>query len=88
MVAEKQPELLSSNLTGKSIVVSGSFGSPRRRKELEELVTLHGAKLAGSVTSKTDYVVAGENMGPEKRQKAVKLGIPVISETEFLEMLL
>jgi DNA ligase (NAD+) len=87
MVADKQPELLSSNLSGKSIVVSGSFGSSKRRKELEEMVVMHGAKLAGSVTSKTDYVVAGENMGPEKRQKALKLGIPVISEDEFLEML-
>jgi len=87
MVAEKQPELLSSNLAGKSIVVSGSFGSPKRRKELEELVVMHGAKLAGGVTSKTDYVVAGENMGPEKRQKAFSLNIPVISESEFLEML-
>jgi DNA ligase (NAD+) len=48
---------------------------------------MHGARLAGSVTSKTDYVVAGENMGPEKRQKALKLGIPVISEDEFLLML-
>jgi DNA ligase (NAD+) len=88
MVADKQPELLSTNLSGKSIVVSGSFGSSKRRKELEEMVAMHGAKLAGGVTSKTDFVVAGENMGPEKRQKALTLGIPVISEAEFLEMLL
>jgi len=88
MVADKQPDLLSTNLQGKSIVVSGSFGSSKRRKELEEMVVMHGAKLAGGVTSKTDYVVAGENMGPEKRQKAIKLGIPVINEAEFLEMLL
>lgn len=87
MVADKQPELLSSNLSGKSIVVSGSFGSSKRRKELEEWVAMHGAKLSGSVTAKTDFVVAGENMGPEKRQKALKLGIPVISEAEFLEMI-
>ena len=87
MVAEKQPDLVSSNLEGKSIVVSGSFGSSKRRKELEEMVVMNGARLAGSVTSKTDFVVAGENMGPEKRQKALKLGIPVISEDEFLEML-
>ncbi len=87
MVADKQPELLSSSLAGKSIVVSGSFGSPRRRKELEEMVVMHGAKLAGGVTAKTDFVVAGENMGPEKRQKAEKLGIPVISEDDFLRML-
>ena len=87
MVAEKQPELISSNLTGKSIVVSGSFGSSKRRKELEEMVSMHGAKLSGGVTSKTDFVVAGENMGPEKRQKALKFGVRVISEEEFLEML-
>ena len=87
MVADKQPDLLSSNLAGKSIVVSGSFGSSKRRKELEEMVSMHGAKLSGSVTSRTDYVVAGENMGPEKRQKAISLGIPVISENEFLQML-
>ena len=87
MVSEKKPDLLSTSLTGKSIVVSGSFGSPGRRRELEELVVLHGAKLAGSVTSKTDFVVAGENMGPEKRQKAINLGKPVISEAEFIEML-
>jgi len=88
MVADKQPDLLSTNLSGKSIVVSGSFGSSKRRKELEEMVAMHGAKLSGGVTSKTDFVVAGDNMGPEKRQKALKLGIPVFSEAEFLEMLL
>ena len=87
MVAEKQAELASTNLVGKSIVVSGSFGSSKRRKELEEMVAMNGAKLSGGVTSKTDFVVAGENMGPEKRQKAVSLGIPVITEAEFLEML-
>jgi DNA ligase (NAD+) len=87
LVAEKQPELASESLAGKSIVVSGSFGSPKRRKELEEMVAMNGAKLAGSVTAKTSFVVAGENMGPEKRQKADKLGIPVLTEVEFLEIL-
>ena len=87
MKIEKQPELASSTLVGKNIVVTGSFGSPKRRKELEELVIMNSAKLSGSVTSKTSFVVAGENMGPEKRQKALNLGIPVISEGEFIEML-
>lgn len=87
MESGKQAELLSDSLSGKSIVVSGSFGSSQRRKELEELVNRHGAKLSGSVTSKTDIVVAGENMGPEKRQKALKFNIPVVSEMEFLAML-
>ena len=88
MVAEKQPDLISTNLSGKSIVVSGSFGTSKRRKDLEEMVIMHGAKLSGGVTSKTDFVVAGENMGPEKRQKAMKLGIPVITEAEFLDLLI
>lgn len=79
--------LLSTHLEGKSIVVTGSFGSPQRRKELEELVVNHGAKLSASVSSKTSLVVAGENMGPEKRQKAIKLNIPVVSEEDFLAML-
>ncbi len=87
MVAEKQPDLIHSSITGKNIVVTGSFGSSDRRKELEGLVNSHGAKLSGGVTSKTDFVVAGEKMGPEKRQKALNLGIPVITEAEFLEML-
>lgn len=87
MAVEKQPELLSTLLNGKSIVISGSFGSPGRRKELEELVVQNGAKLSAGVTSKTNFVVAGENMGPEKRQKALNLGIPIITEPEFIEML-
>lgn len=87
MILEKQPDIITSAITGKSIVVTGSFGSPKRRKELEELVIQHGARLAGSVTSKTDFVVAGENMGPEKRLKAQNLGIKVISEAEFIAMM-
>lgn len=80
-------QVLSEKLKGKTVVVSGSFGSPKRRKDLEELVQLHSAKLSGSVTSKTDFIVAGENMGPEKLQKALKLNIPVLSEADFMTMI-
>ena len=87
MKLETEDVQLSDRLAGKTIVVSGSFGSPQRRKEIEELAVLHGAKLAGSVTSKTSLIVAGENMGPEKRQKALKFGIAIISEPQFIEMI-
>jgi DNA ligase (NAD+) len=79
--------LLSDKLKGQSIVVSGNFGTPARRKKIELLIEQHGGKNAGSVNSKTTFVIAGENMGPEKRKKSNDLGIPVISEQEFLQML-
>jgi DNA ligase (NAD+) len=87
MTIIEQPLLLSESLLGKSIVVSGSFGTPQRRKELEALVVQHGAKLSGSVTSKTNFVVAGENMGPEKRLKAENMGIKILTEAEFLQLI-
>ena len=86
-VGEEATKALSDKLTGKSIVVSGNFGTAQRRKELEQLVEMHKGKKADSVSASTSFIVAGENMGPEKRQKALKLGIPVITEDEFLLML-
>lgn len=77
----------STKLAGKSIVVSGSFATPERRKELEQLIELNGGKNAGSISKSTAFVVAGENMGPSKLQKANELGIKIISEVEFLQML-
>jgi DNA ligase (NAD+) len=86
-VSESAQMNRSNLLDGKSIVVSGSFASSARRKELEELVVLHGGKKASSVTSKTSFVVAGDNMGPEKKKKASDLNIPLISEADFLKIL-
>jgi DNA ligase (NAD+) len=76
-------EKLSDELQGMTIVVSGSFARFPKRDDLKGLIEKHGGKVAGSVTSKTSFIVAGEKMGPEKRAKAEALSIPVISEDEF-----
>lgn len=73
-------------LAGKSIVVSGVF-SRFSRDELKYLIERHGGKNASSVSSKTDYLLAGEDMGPAKKQKAQELGVKIISEEEFLAMI-
>lgn len=86
-IEEHTIQSLSSSLNGKSVVVSGSFGTSSRRKELEKLVELHGGKKVDSVSKSTAFIVAGDNMGPEKRAKAEKLGIPILSENEFLKMI-
>lgn len=78
---------VSDALQGKCFVVSGSFGTPARRKELESMVEDYGGRLLSSVSSKVDYVVAGENMGPAKLEKARQLGIPILGEAEFVAMI-
>jgi len=77
----------SDTLKGKSFVISGSFSSPKRRKEIEQLIEDNGGKNASAVSSKTSFVVAGENMGPEKLKKANDLGIPIINDEDFMNML-
>ncbi len=87
-VKEKEGEGLKSNvLAGKSIVVSGSFSTSERRKELERLVEMHGGKKTDSVSKNTAFILAGENMGPGKLQKATELHIKIISEDEFIKMI-
>ncbi len=76
---------LSNNLEGQSIVVSGVFS--RSRDELKALIEAHGGKNVSSITGKTSYVLAGENMGPAKYEKAQKLNVPIISEDDFLIMI-
>ncbi len=76
-----------NTLSGKSVVVSGNFGTPQRRKEIEQIIELNGGKVSSSVTSKTAFIVAGENMGASKLEKATQLDISVISETEFLKII-
>jgi DNA ligase (NAD+) len=77
----------TEKLKGLTFVISGNFGTPQRRKELGELVEQNGGKNAGSITGKTDYLLAGDKMGPAKREKAEKLKIPVIDEQSFLKMI-
>ena len=77
---------ISNALDGKHFVVSGTFAH-YERDEIKDVITAHGGKVLSGVTGKTDYLVAGENMGPAKREKAEKLGIKIISEEEFQKML-
>lgn len=72
-------------LSGKTLVVSGVF-SHFTRDGIKEHIEAHGGKVSGSLSSKTSYLVAGEKMGPEKRKKAESLGIPIISEEEYMKM--
>ena len=73
-------------LEGKTIVISGTFAR-HSRDEYKEIITREGGKNAGSISKKTSFVLAGENMGPAKREKCAQLGVPMISEEEFLAML-
>ena len=84
-VDDSAHQVKSEALKDKSIVVSGVFTIPR--DDVKKMVEEHGGKNSSSISSKTDYVLAGEKMGPEKLKKAEALGIPIISEKEFYEML-
>ena len=80
------PEKESESLAGFSFVISGVF-SQFSREALQDKIKANGGKLVSSVSAKTDYLLAGENMGPAKLEKATRLGVKIISETEFLKML-
>ena len=83
---EEAKELHSECLVGKNVVISGKF-IDHTRDELKELIELNGGKNQSGVSSNTDFIVAGENMGPAKLQKATKLGVTILSESEFIEMI-
>lgn len=76
----------SDLLAGKTLVVSGVF-TKFSRDELKNAIEANGGKVGSSISKKTDYVVAGDNMGPSKLEKATQLGVKIISEDEFLELL-
>lgn len=82
----EEKQLDSSILEGKSIVVSGVFHTVSRN-ELKALIEANGGKNVGSISSKTSFVVAGENMGPSKLEKANSLGIEILNEEQFLKMI-
>lgn len=83
---EAAEEPTSDKLAGMSIVISGTF-SQHSRDEYKAMIEANGGKNSGSVSKKTSFILAGENMGPEKRKKAEDLGIPLKSEEEFLELI-
>lgn len=76
----------SDRLQGKSIVISGVF-THHSRDEYKELIERHGGKNVGSISRKTSFILAGDNMGPSKLEKARALNIPIIDETRFLDMI-
>ena len=84
--AENAPSDQPQVLAGKTFVVSGVFAH-YSRDGIKAAIEAHGGKNSGSISSKTSYVLAGDNMGPEKRKKAEALGIPIISEADFEAMI-
>lgn len=85
-LSEDKMRPTGDRLAGKTIVISGTF-SHHSRDEYKEIIESEGGKNAGSISKKTSFVLAGENMGPAKLEKCKSLGIPIISEDEFLRML-
>lgn len=85
-LSEERISMFSNTLSGLSIVISGTF-EKHSRDEYKSLIEQHGGKNTSSVSAKTDYILAGANMGPAKLEKAQKLGVKVINENEFLTMI-
>ena len=85
-LSQEQTAAQSDKLAGQSVVISGVF-QHHSRDEYKLMIEQNGGKNVGSISAKTSFILAGENMGPSKLQKAEKLGIRIVSEDEFLEML-
>jgi DNA ligase (NAD+) len=85
-LSEEQTAATSDKLAGQSIVISGVFAH-HSRDEYKMIIEQNGGKNVGSISNKTSFILAGENMGPSKLQKAEKLGIRIMSEEEFLQLL-
>ena len=81
-----QKALSSTLLEGKICVISGTFDT-FSRDELKELIEVNGGKLGSSVSAKTNYLIAGANMGPSKLQKATDLGVTLLSENDFIKLI-
>ncbi|GAA4327987.1 NAD-dependent DNA ligase LigA [Mucilaginibacter gynuensis] len=84
---EKELQLASDKLAGKSFIISGVFET-YSRDELKDIIEQNGGKILSSISAKLNYLVAGDNMGPAKLEKANKLNIPIISDAELLNLLL
>ena len=77
--------LASEKLSGKTFIISGTF--ERSRDELKDMIEQNGGKILSSISAKLNYLVAGDNMGPAKLEKATKLNIPIISDAELMGMI-
>lgn len=85
-LSEELNQQVENKLNGQTFVISGTF-EKHSRNELKELIVKFGGKNTGSISSKTNYLLAGENIGPSKLDKVKKLNIPVISENDFIQMI-
>lgn len=85
-LSESQMVVRSDIFAGQSVVISGVFAH-HSRDEYKLMIEQHGGKNVGSISGKTSFILAGDNMGPSKLQKAEKLGVKIVSEDEFLEMI-
>lgn len=85
-LSQQQMSTGSTLLSGQSVVISGVFAH-HTRDEYKQIIELHGGKNVGSISGKTSFILAGDNMGPSKLQKAEKLGVRIVSEEEFLGMI-
>ncbi len=85
-INEAQLQSGSDKLKDQTIVISGVF-TKHSREQYKDLIELHGGKNSGSISKKTSFVLAGDNMGPEKLKKAESLGVKIINEDEFLQMI-
>ena len=85
-LAEEEIAIASDILKGKSVVISGVF-SHHSRDEYKAIIEQHGGKNVGSISSKTSFILAGDNMGPSKLQKAKSLGIEIMNEDQFLALI-
>jgi len=82
----KATEQLSEVFAGKSLIISGTFRN-FSREEIKATIEKHGGKNVTSISKNTDFFVTGDNIGPAKLEKAIKLGVKMISEDEFMEMI-
>jgi len=85
-VMGEAPVPASDRLAGLTFVLSGVF-EQHSRDELQQLIAAHGGKITGSISKKLSYLVAGDNMGPAKREKALGFKVPIVSETDLLALL-
>ena len=86
-LSDDKLQAMGTSLTGLSIVISGTF-IHHSRDEYKAMIEQHGGKNVGSVSAKTSFILAGENMGPEKLKKAESLGVKLMNEDDFLSLLI
>jgi DNA ligase (NAD+) len=85
-LSEEQQQGGSEKLKDLTFVISGVFAK-HSRDQYKDMIELHGGKNSSSISKKTSYILAGDNMGPEKLKKAESLGVPIIDEDTFLKMI-